>query len=124
MIPVSQVRRVFVAEYKVSMRKGHDGLLAETYKMGLDPFAGDLVVFFGACRKRVKMIFADKNGLWLGYKKFFSGRAKTELNFMGDCSKRQISVSELGLLLDGASFCILDRNETSWNKLVGKEERV
>ena len=47
MLLTTRVRRIFLAMYKVDMRKGHDGLLAEAFKMGLDPYMGDLVIFVG-----------------------------------------------------------------------------
>ena len=52
MFNISNVRRVFVVEYKVNLQKGHDGLLAEVYRLGLSPWAGDLVIFPGRCKRK------------------------------------------------------------------------
>jgi len=44
MLPV-MIRRVLLAEHRVDFRKGFDGLLAESYRLEADPYAGDCVVF-------------------------------------------------------------------------------
>ena len=41
MLPPARIRFVHVAMHRVDFRKAHDGLLAECYGMGLDPYAGD-----------------------------------------------------------------------------------
>ena len=40
MIFSNRNRRIFVANYVVDFRKNHDGLLAETFKLNLNPFKG------------------------------------------------------------------------------------
>jgi hypothetical protein len=35
------IRRVLIAEYRTDFRKRFDGLLAEAYRLGADPYAGD-----------------------------------------------------------------------------------
>jgi hypothetical protein len=42
MIPVT-VRRVLLAEHRVDFRKQLNGLLAEAYRIGADPYDGDCV---------------------------------------------------------------------------------
>ena len=44
MLPVT-VRRVLLAEHRVDFRKQHDGLLAEAYRLGAQPYDGDCIVF-------------------------------------------------------------------------------
>ncbi|MGB7540369.1 MAG: hypothetical protein WBM17_17640 [Anaerolineales bacterium] len=36
-----RVRRVLLAEHRVDFRKGMDGLLAEAYRIGAQPYEGD-----------------------------------------------------------------------------------
>jgi hypothetical protein len=112
--PFGKIERVFIAEYKINMQKGHDGLLAEAYKMGLNPWAGDLIIFPGTCYKRIKILFADKNGLWVGYKKFTDTRIKTKLRFLDKYSLKEVTQAELSLLLEGINFSIFSIPQSSW----------
>jgi hypothetical protein len=38
-------QRIWLARHRVDFRKAHNGLLAEAYKMNLDPFNGDVIIF-------------------------------------------------------------------------------
>jgi len=40
-----KVRRVFLARHRVDFRKQFDGLLAEAFQLGADPYDGDCVLF-------------------------------------------------------------------------------
>jgi len=40
-----KVRRVFSARHRVDFRKRFDGLLAEAFQLGADPYDGDCVLF-------------------------------------------------------------------------------
>ena len=54
MLPVT-VRRVLMAQHRVDFRKRFNGLLAEAYRLGADPYDGDCVVFINRdlmCRER------------------------------------------------------------------------
>ncbi len=92
--------------HKVDFRKSHDGLLAECYQMGLDPFAGDVVLFVGRCRRRMKLLFADDSGLWLAFKRFNSASMKTRFRFLSDPEVKQISVAELQMFFEGSAYTI------------------
>ena len=50
-------QRVWLAQHRVDFRKQHDGLLAEAYKMSLDPFLGDVIIFIGRNRRRIKLLW-------------------------------------------------------------------
>jgi len=54
MLPVT-IRRVLYAQHRVDFRKRFDGLLAEAYALGADPYAGDCVLFL----KRDRTHFVD-----------------------------------------------------------------
>jgi transposase len=106
MLPPAKMRFVHVAMHKVDFRKSHDGLLAECYQMGLDPFAGDVVLFVGRCRRRMKLLFADDSGLWLCFKRFNSASLKTKFRFLRDPDVKQISVAELQMFFEGSAYTI------------------
>jgi hypothetical protein len=40
-----KVRRVLLARHRVDFRKRFDGLLAEAFQLGADPYDGDCVLF-------------------------------------------------------------------------------
>ena len=106
MLPPARMRFVHVAMHKVDFRKAHQGLLAECYRMDLDPFAGDVVLFVGRCRRRMKLLFADDSGLWLCFKLFNSESIKTKFRFLSDPQIKQISVAELQMFFEGSAYTV------------------
>ena len=106
MLPTVRFRHVYVAMHRVDFRKSHDGLLGECYRLGLDPFAGDAVLFVGRCRRRMKLLFADESGLWVGFKRFNSDSMKTKFRFLMDPSVSSISAAELQLFFEGVAYTI------------------
>ena len=74
--------KIWLARHIVDFRNQHQGLLAEAYKMGLDPFAGDVVIFVGRTRRRIKVLYADTTGLWVSAKTFAVEASKTKLQFL------------------------------------------
>ena len=111
MLPPAKIRFVHVAMHRVDFRKSHDGLLAECYHMGLDPYAGDVVLFIGRCRRRMKLLFADDTGLWLAFKRFNSQTMKTRFKFISDPSVNKISMAELQMFFEGNAYTIDRRLE-------------
>ncbi len=112
MLPPAKIRFVHLAMHKVDFRKSHDGLLAECYLMGLDPFAGDVVLFVGRCRRRMKLLFADESGLWLCFKRFNSASMKTKFRFLNDPEVKQISAAELQMFFEGSAYTIDNKIKT------------
>ena len=102
-------RRIWIAQHKVDFRKGHSGLLAEAYKMNLDPFANDVIIFIGRNRRRIKVIYADNTGLWISSKLFTMEAMKTKFQFLVEPSCESITVAELGLLIEGSRYTIQKR---------------
>jgi len=98
--------RIWLAQHRVDFRRHHDGLLAETYKMGLDPFKGDVVVFVGKNRRAIKVLYADPTGLNLSWKKFTMEAMKTRLGFLLEPSCRSITSAELAMLIEGSSYTL------------------
>ena len=106
MLPPAKLRFIHLAMHRVDFRKSHDGLLAECYHMGLDPFAGDVVLFVGRCRRRMKLLFADDSGLWLAFKRFSSQSMKTKFRFLADPTVNQISMADLQMFFEGSAYTI------------------
>lgn len=110
MILSTRVRRCFLAMHRIDFRLGHDGLTSELYRLGLDPYAGDLVIFVGRHRDRLKVIYADQTGLWLGIKRFTSAM-KTHMRFLDDPRMNEITQADLAMLLEGAAYTVERRVE-------------
>ena len=108
MLPVT-VRRVFLAECRVDFRKQHNGLLAEAYRFGADPYEGDCVVFIKKDRTQIRALVGDKYGLYLVSRRFEGGRLRAVLQFAAEPSAGTISTGELSLLLEGSSFTVHQR---------------
>jgi transposase len=106
MTTLTNYKRILVAEYFVNFRKSHDGLLAEARKNGLDPFLGDVLVFLSRCRRKIKVLYSDKTGLWLSYKRFSAGTIKTKLKFLVEYSVKEITTAELSMLLEGNEYSL------------------
>jgi len=51
MISSTRVQRIFLSEHGVDFRRAHNGLLAEAYRLQLDPYQGDLLLFIGKKKK-------------------------------------------------------------------------
>ncbi len=111
MLPPAKLRFIHVAMHRVDFRKGHDGLLGECYNMGLDPFAGDVVLFVSRCRRRMKLIFADDSGLWVAFKRFNASTMKTKFRFLTDPQVTRLSMAELQMFFEGSAYTIDRRLE-------------
>jgi len=67
---------------------------------------GDLLIFVGRGKSRIKLLYADSTGLWVSIKKFTLGAMKTKLRFVSDPSCLEISDAELALVLEGTDYSI------------------
>jgi hypothetical protein len=101
----TRVRRCYLALHRVDFRLGHDGLTAQLFQLGLDPFAGDLVIFIGRHKNRLKVIYADDTGLWLATKRF-TETMKTRLRFLADPRCTEITQADLAMILEGAAYTV------------------
>lgn len=102
----TNVKRVYLGLHVVDFRKGHDSLLAEAYKLGLDVLSGDSILFLSRDRKKLKVLFSDAEGLWLWCKKLHRGRSKYNFHFLDDPKCKEITHGEMGLIFEGASFTV------------------
>jgi hypothetical protein len=114
MLP-SSIRRVLFAQYRTDFRKRFDGLLGESYRLGADPYAGDCVVFLKSDRTQIRALAGDKLGLFLVCRRFDGGTLRANFRFLQEPTCNTITVAELGLLFEGATFTIQSR-VSSWKK--------
>ena len=114
-------QKIWLARHRVDFRKQHSGLLAEAYKMNLDPYNGDVVIFIGRNRRRVKVLHADPTGLWVSAKLFTLEAMKTKFKFISEPSCKVISQGELAVLLEGSSYTI-EKRVSTYIKSVDQEK--
>jgi len=73
-LSISRTTRVFLATAPTDMRKGFDGLFALVENViREDPFSGHLFVFRNRKRDRLKVLWWDRDGLAIFYKRLESG---------------------------------------------------
>jgi transposase len=67
--------------------------------LGASPLSGAVFVFFNRGRDKVKLLWWDRHGFWLAYKRLEKGRFRKPLS-------GAISRSELLLLLEGVDLSV------------------
>ena len=108
MLPV-RIRRVLLAQHRIDFRKGLNGLLGESYRLGANPYDGDCVLFVKKDHRQLRALVGDDVGLYLVSRRFDGGRLKPLLAFAESPMSRSITRGELSLLLEGATFTVRTR---------------
>jgi transposase len=97
-----ELLRIYVSTQPADMRKGFDSLAAVVRDwLGHDPLSGHLFVFRSRRGDRVKLLWWDRDGLAIVYKRLEQGVFRFPA--AGDSEARSIEVSaeELSLVLWG-----------------------
>ncbi len=114
--------RVHLAAEPIDLRRGHDGLVALVRNSwNLDPYEGHLFVFLGRRSDRVKVLFWDRNGFVLYYKRLSQGRFRLPKVAAG-ATRVEIDGTALGMLLDGIDVRFVARPE-AWRPLARAASR-
>ena len=91
--------RIFIASQPADLRASFDGPAALTREViKQDPLAGHLFVFRNKTGRRVKILFWDRTGWVLWYKRLETSVFRFPL---GDSGSVEIEAMQLRLLLDG-----------------------
>lgn len=99
-------RRIFLARAATDMRKSFNTLAALVeHQLGHDPFAGDVFVFIGKRRNRLKVLVWDASGFWLCARRLEEGTFAVPVPLLeaGAKSVVQVSPAEMALVLEGIS---------------------
>lgn len=106
-LPVSV--RIFLCLVRVDMRRSFDGLASVAEQVVReDPLSGHLFVFRGRRGDRVKILYWDRDGFALWYKRLESG----VFRFPADGAEaREISAADLGLILEGIDLRSVKRQK-------------
>jgi len=90
--------KAYVCTEPVDMRKSIDGLsqLVAPLLCG-DAFSGSVFVFMSRRREKVKLLWWDRHGFWLAYKRLERGRFPRP----EELARRGLSLAELTAFLEG-----------------------
>lgn len=93
--------KIFLCTEVADMRRGFDGLAAMTREfIGADPLSGHLFVFRNRRRDRMKILYWDRDGLALWYKRLERGTFRFPAPAEGACSV-EVDHATLTLILGG-----------------------
>ena len=93
--------RIFVSTEAVDMRRGFDALAeAARLRAGQDPHGGHLFVFFSRHAERVKILFWDRTGWCVFYKRLERGAFRLPV-VPKDTTAIELAVADLTLILEG-----------------------
>ena len=96
MLTLPSAVQVFVCREPTDMRKSFDSLAALTSQIiGQNPLSGHLFVFFNRRLDRIKVLFWDRSGYCLYYKRLEAG------SFSIPANTAALSLPELTLILEG-----------------------
>ena len=115
MLNLSQTLRVFVCTQPADMRRSFDGLcgMAENL-MKQSPLSGHLFVFRNRNRDRLKILYWDRDGLAIWYKRLEKGGFQLPTDLKpgdGDPMSAEISTDELMWLLGGVDLASVKRRK-------------
>ena len=101
MLTFASRAKVYLATEPVDLRRGHDGLCSLVRNaLELDPFAGHLFVFVGRRGDRIKVLFWDRGGFVLYYKRLERGRFRMP-TVPAAAREVELDATTLAMLLDG-----------------------
>lgn len=109
MLTLSPAVKIFLCAQTTDMRRSFDKL-AEMARSQLkqDPLSGHLFVFFNKPRDRVKILFWDRSGYCLYYKRLEEGSFKPPRVANGAA---EIPAAELALILEGIDLADAKRQK-------------
>ncbi len=109
---------VYLCREPVDMRKQNDGLaLLVQEAMDLNPFDQALFVFGNRQRDKVKLLFRERNGFVVWYKRLERERFKWPAHLEGDTVT--LTGQELNWLLDGVDLKAMQPHKAPYFQQVG-----
>jgi len=118
MIPqITGAVRIFVCTKPADMRKGFDGLSGMVREfIGQDPLSGHLFLFFNKRRDRAKILFWDRDGLLVVYKRLEAGSFQildpaSRSQDVSGTAGLELSVTDLTLILSGIDLTTARRRK-------------
>lgn len=112
MIRAAMNVQVFVCVQPTDMRKSFDGLSGMVRQvLEQDPLSGALFLFRNRSHDRLKILYWDRDGLAIWYKRLERGsfQLPSDLISSSEVTSCQITAEELSLLLDGIDLSSVQR---------------
>lgn len=103
--------RVYLCTSTTDMRKGFDTLAVVVRDgLGCDPMSGHLFMFVGRRRDRIKILYWDRDGYALWYKRLEKGTFRMPVA-KPDAASIELKASELAMLLEGIDLRSIKRRK-------------
>lgn len=100
MLTLSPHQRYFVYKGYTDMRKSFDGLTGLVRNdLGKNPLSGDVFIFFNRPKTHVKILFWERDGFALYYKRLESGTYEMPLSVNGEVTAQNLSLILQGIVL-------------------------
>jgi transposase len=110
MLSLSELVRIYVCLGPTDMRKSFDSLAALVREgLGYDPLSGHLFVFRSRRGDRVKLLWWDRDGLTLYYRRLEQGTFRFPATNDPEARSIEISAQELSLVLWGIDLASVKR---------------
>jgi transposase len=111
MLTLPPTVRIFIATEPIDMRRSFDGLAAAVQlRFQLDPLDGHLYVFTNRRRNLMKILFFDRTGFCILYKRLEQGTFQLPRAATGD-RRAEIEPAELALILEGIDLNSVKRRK-------------
>lgn len=102
---------IYLSTASADMRKGFDSLAALVREgLGYDPLSGHLFLFVGRHKDRIKILYWDKDGFALWYKRLEEGTFRLPAAKKVGASV-ELKASELAMLLAGIDLTSIQRRK-------------
>jgi transposase len=102
---------IFLSTRVTDMRKSIDGLCGEAQDyVGHNPVDGSLFVFYNRRRDKLKMLWWDRDGYWVWYKRLEAGTFQMPL-FDGSATSVALSGDDLHLILSGIDLASVKKRK-------------
>ena len=114
MIPIGPRSSIFLFTAPTDMRKAFDGLCGEIRRLAVsDPTSGHLFVFTNRNRNRLKILYWDRHGFWLFYKRLEEGRFQIPQTKDSSENALQVAYDQLLMILEGIDLTARRRKRFS-----------
>ena len=110
MLNLPSAGKIYLAAEPTDMRRGFDGLSAMVTSRGQDVYSGHLFAFISKRRDRVKILYWDRGGFVLWYKRLERGRFRLPL-IAPDAKTVQLDAGQIAMLVDGVDLRHVRRNQ-------------